>query len=190
MIARRRKIVLYLAVGLLIWSGLVSLLSFVQVDPQLDVPQVADGHLRDTFTVPANLTHTDLFADGERAVRPRRGNQPPLVVSKPTARPALAAIPPIGVAETSNAPLLIAYNPANVRSGPGVEYALIAMLPAEQMTFIVGRNPEGNWLAIPNVGDATGSTSWVSSAVVAVEGDIDSVPVIPVSPLPPVPRYR
>ena len=190
MIARQRKPLLYLAVGLFIGSGLVSLLSFTQFDPYRYVPQVADGHPRDTFTVPAGLSQGDTFAEGETAERPRQVSKPPLVVSKPTTRPALATIPPIGIAETSEAPLLIAYNPANVRSGPGVEYALIAMLPAEQMTFIVGRNPEGNWLAIPNVGDATGSTSWVSSAVVAVEGDIDSVPVIPVSPLPPVPRYR
>ncbi|MCB0208613.1 MAG: hypothetical protein KDJ52_04770 [Anaerolineae bacterium] len=190
MMARQRKIVFYLAVGLLIGSGLVSLLSFAQFDPYLYVPQVAGGHPRDTYTVPANFTRRDLSAEDETAARPLRGSNLPLTISTPPTRPAPSTVRPAALAKPVAAPLLIAHNPANVRSGPGVEYALIAMLPAEQMTFIVGRNTEGTWLAIPAVGDAASSTSWVSAAVVATKGDINSVPVIPVSPLPPVPRYR
>jgi len=62
----------------------------------------------------------------------------------------------------------------NVRNGPGAGYARLATLAADDVAAAVGRTADGGWLelALPS-----GTTGWASSYYLAVDGDIERLPV-------------
>lgn len=181
MIARRQTMIFYLVVGVILGSGLVSLLSFAPVGQQIYVATGEAGHPSHSLTTPTNLMESESTAAREISAVTHQG-------------PAQAMAPTLifthEVAGPIQAPVLVAHNPTHVRTGPGVGYALLTRLPAEQMAFVVGRNADGTWLAIPTAGGETGSNGWVSAALVTIEGDADGVPIISTSPPVPALRYR
>jgi Tol biopolymer transport system component len=62
----------------------------------------------------------------------------------------------------------------NVRAGPGVGYARLATLAADDVVAVVGRSADGGWLQLTL--DA-GARGWASAYYLLVDGDIDSLPV-------------
>jgi dipeptidyl aminopeptidase/acylaminoacyl peptidase len=76
---------------------------------------------------------------------------------------------------TERAPTAIVTTPnANLRSGPGETYAVIASAAQRECLTLVGRNADGTWLHIQQ-----GETSaWVSSSIVEIVGDINRVAVV------------
>ncbi len=78
---------------------------------------------------------------------------------------------------------------ANVRSGPGTAYPIVASLSSAQTEPVIGRDSSGLWLAISFAG-APGGTGWVSTLVATYSGNINDLPVIQPAAPPPtaVPR--
>lgn len=74
---------------------------------------------------------------------------------------------------------------ANLRSGPGMEYPTIAVLPAGVSTEVIaiqpGSDPTTTWLQICCVDNVSG---WVRADVVRIEGSTDAVgdPTVPPEP--------
>lgn len=92
----------------------------------------------------------------------------------PAATPALlaTALPP--VTAVVDVPAL------NVRSGPGMNYPVLAVVPQRQIFPVVARDPTGRWFEIccPVAG---GRSGWVYAAAVNVIGDVDLVARVPTS---------
>jgi hypothetical protein len=70
----------------------------------------------------------------------------------------------------------------NIRSAPDPEARQIAALVNDQTLYADGRLEDGSWVRVQNPTDEDGevvaSVGWVSAPVVAIEGDINSLPVI------------
>ena len=184
MIANQRRFIAYLAVGLFLGGGLVTLLFFWQIDPYLPNSNIETSRPRISFTASLNLTELEASVSKEIPTLSKHSLSQPAISSLNTSNSLDLA------KSASQTPVLIAHNPANVRTGPGVAYDLLVRLAAGQKVTVTGRNADGTWLAIPCPTDNPPLNGWVSAAVVTVEGDIGRVPVISVSPLVPMPRYR
>ncbi|MCA0456263.1 MAG: SH3 domain-containing protein [Chloroflexi bacterium] len=68
----------------------------------------------------------------------------------------------------------------NLRSGPGTNYARLALLQARQTIQVIGQSENGQWFTVQN--DTT--QGWVSAAVVTVTGPCAQLPVVVAPPLP------
>ena len=73
---------------------------------------------------------------------------------------------------------------ANVRSGPGSDFPIIAKATTDTRLQIVAKNEAGNWWQICCVngpddkeGDDPTTLAWLAESVIKIEGDTDSVPV-------------
>jgi hypothetical protein len=89
-------------------------------------------------------------------------------------------------AQSGNQPNLVAPGAVNIRSGPGINYAVIGTLNANTPMPIIGRNGDSSWWQIKITNGAQG---WVSNAVVKAS-NTDSVPPVQAPPPPsptPVP---
>jgi hypothetical protein len=77
--------------------------------------------------------------------------------------------------EMVDAPILSAEAAAraNVRRGPGTNFAVTGGLQAGDEISVLGRNEAGDWLQF----DADGETAWVFAELVTVDGDIESLRV-------------
>jgi CSLREA domain-containing protein len=72
-------------------------------------------------------------------------------------------------------------NAANCRSGPGIDYRILAVLPRNSVYAIDGRNPDGSWWWIRLPGDS--GHCWVSGQNVTVAGETGGVPEVEGPPL-------
>jgi len=96
-----------------------------------------------------------------------------------TATPVPTLPPPT---DTPNpTPRLTANQTANVRQGPGTNYAIIGRLTAGQSFDITGKNPAGDWLQF----DFNGRPGWVYGELVTVSGDQARIQVAQNIPPPP-----
>lgn len=72
---------------------------------------------------------------------------------------------------------------ANVRSGPGTEFPIVAKGQPDTVFDVVGRDESGEWWQICCVtadGDPEGEATtvgWLADSIVIIEGDADEVPV-------------
>lgn len=62
----------------------------------------------------------------------------------------------------------------NVRSGPGIDYQVVAKAPDGTEYLAVGRSAAGEWLLLSSNGSKVG---WVSAGYVEVSGDIQTLPI-------------
>jgi len=72
-------------------------------------------------------------------------------------------------------------NNVNVRSGPGLQFPVIALWLARNPIQVIGRSADGFWWAV----QSPWFVGWMSSSVVVVTGPCDTVPVIEFSAPPP-----
>lgn len=80
-----------------------------------------------------------------------------------------------------NAARLVAPGSVNIRSGPGLNYAVIGTLNADTPVPIVGRNGQASWWQIKISG--SDNTGWVSNSVVGAS-NTGEVPVVEASASP------
>lgn len=71
---------------------------------------------------------------------------------------------------------------ANVRSGPGTNYAIIGQVPQGTVLTLTGRNAAGDWFQVCCVRAVPG---WIYAPLVVVEGSTAGLPVIQVPPPSP-----
>jgi hypothetical protein len=110
---------------------------------------------------------------------PTNTNPPPPptdTVAAPAATDTAAAPQPT----TPSGPILSVFQPANVRSGPGINYTVIGGLQVGATTEAVGRDSSGTWYVI-NYG---GGRGWISNLVANFNGDVNALPVVQAPPPP------
>jgi len=112
-----------------------------------------------------------------------------IIIPTATAPPTTEAAPPTPVptetpaATATNppaAPALTVNIPANVRSGPGVNYAVIGGLNVGATVDVVGRDASATWYVI----NYQGGQGWISNQVAQYSGDTNALPVIAAPPTP------
>ena len=102
---------------------------------------------------------------------------PPTSTSTPTNTPTQTATPFVQVASGL----------ASLRSGPGIDFPLVAQLGPDIPVAIVGQNPAGTWYQICCV---NGESVWVAKAHVDTLNDTSGVPpVLGSTPPPPTMTY-
>lgn len=70
---------------------------------------------------------------------------------------------------------------ANVRSGPGLDFPIVAKANPGDTFTVVGKSQDGEWWQVCCVNgsdEAQGDTAWLASVVVEIDGDGDAVPVV------------
>ncbi len=110
----------------------------------------------------------------------------PTVAATPTAPPAptdTQAAATITPTQSVSGTVTIA-KPANVRSGPGLDYPIVAGLNVGQTAPVVGRDNSAQWFAI-SVDGAPQGTGWVSILVATYSGSMNDLPVIQSAAPPP-----
>ncbi|MFN2202925.1 MAG: PA14 domain-containing protein [Caldilineaceae bacterium] len=93
-------------------------------------------------------------------------------------QPAATPVPDITTPQA-----IIRFESVNVRSGPGLEYAVIGARSFGESCDIVGRDAASAWWQIRC---ADGLIGWISADVVRVAGSVAGVPVVAAPPPPPV----
>jgi uncharacterized protein YraI len=109
-----------------------------------------------------------------------------------TASPSVTATSPASTAGASATPAASATSAhvvrililANVRSGPGTAYPVVAGLSAGQTAPVIGRDSSAQWFAISFAGAPQG-IGWVSIFVASYDGSVNDLPVIQAAPPPP-----
>jgi hypothetical protein len=101
---------------------------------------------------------------------------PTIALPTDTAAPADTATAP-----PPSAPALSILQGANVRSGPGLNYAVIGGLAAGATAEVIGRDSSAQWFVIA----FGGGQGWVSSLVAQYNGDVNALPEIAAPPPPP-----
>jgi hypothetical protein len=105
----------------------------------------------------------------------------PTEAAPPTAAPTdTQAAPAAPTTAAPTAPVLTINVPANVRSGPGVNYTVIGGLNIGATAEVVGRDASATWYVI----NYQGGQGWVSNQVAQYSGDTNALPVIAAPPTP------
>lgn len=80
---------------------------------------------------------------------------------------------------TLGIPLFTATTNANCRSGPGMNYDILRVLPAGTSEPIVGKDSTGTWWVIQN-----GIRCWINYTTGTASGDLSRVSILPAPPTP------
>jgi hypothetical protein len=72
---------------------------------------------------------------------------------------------------------------ANVRTGPGVAYPVVANLAAGDTATVLGKDSSGTWYAIETTRTSSG-VAWIAGLVSTFDGDIASLPIVAAPPPP------
>jgi N-acetylmuramoyl-L-alanine amidase len=91
----------------------------------------------------------------------------------PATTPITSTAPVTGVGGLAQGAVINA-NLLNVRSGPGLNFTVLATLPLGELVVLEGRDDAGAWLQIRL---ANGQLGWVSSAFITANLDIANLPV-------------
>ncbi len=124
--------------------------------------------------------------------------QPVAVVDTATFTPEPTAVAPVAEASATSAPVpeptatdtpapqqakaVITNAQANVRTGPGTNYALAGALERGAEFEIVGKNPAGDWWQLCCL---NGQKVWIADFLVDTNGPLDGVAVVTDTPAPP-----
>jgi uncharacterized protein YraI len=76
---------------------------------------------------------------------------------------------------------------ANIRSGPGTVYGVVASKPRDTALIAIGRNEAGNWLVIQLDPDTIG---WISNVTIMTDYDPMLLPVVDAPPTPVIPTKK
>ena len=102
----------------------------------------------------------------------------------PTITPTATRIPAIFLGVTAEPcgrpPTIWTISTANLRAGPGTDYAIIGNLIYNESRAILGRAEDAEWWLLPLTEN---ETAWVANSAVTVQGDISDLPIVPVPPL-------
>lgn len=121
-----------------------------------------------------------------QADRPTPFLLPTSTVSTPTAQPTATSFSPSPTPAATALPSLELRisQPANVRSGPGLNYPLVGGLPAGAVVPLRGCDVSRTWFVI-EYPVASGGDGWVSNLVAEYAGNVGELTVIAAPPPPP-----
>jgi hypothetical protein len=138
----------------------------------------------------ARPTPTVTLAVGDATVfipttTPLPPTAPPTATLEPTAEPPPTDTPAGEEPPPTEAPAVVRIvGPANVRSGPGLTYAVLGGLNSGDTAPVAGRDATSQWYAISFAGGANG-VGWVSNLVATYDGDVQALPVMQANEPPP-----
>lgn len=92
------------------------------------------------------------------------GTQPPVPV----------VVPPFQVTPINGACTIGSSGNFNVRTGPGLQNAILVVWPAQQPLVVTGVSADGQWYSVL----ALGSPGWVARSVVIAAGPCNQVPIV------------
>jgi uncharacterized protein YgiM (DUF1202 family) len=84
--------------------------------------------------------------------------------------------PPTGAKVVVNTPLV------NARSGPGLDFDVVAVVERGEEFDITGKSADGQWWRVCCTAD--GETVWIIDQLVDTDGPVDAVPVVDASDVP------
>ncbi len=134
------------------------------------LPLPTQGVVIPTVTPGPTDTHTP---------EPSETAEPATETPEPTEAPATATDVPID--------FLTVDVGANVRTGPGVAYPVIANLAAGATATVIGKDSSGTWFVIETSRTSNGQ-GWIAGLVSTFDGDAAALPIIAAPPPPPTPR--
>lgn len=106
-----------------------------------------------------------------------------LITVEPTPTPPPTPTPLPTPTATATPFIVVESGLVSLRTGPGVEYPLVAQLGPRIPIAIIGQNPEGTWYQLCCV---NGNTVWVTAAHVVVNNDPSGAQLLVAEP-PPAP---
>jgi hypothetical protein len=117
---------------------------------------------------------------------PTTTQSPPTATAVPTEAPSATVPAPSATAPvTPTAALVIKIvKPANVRTGPGLNYPTIGGINTGGTAPLLGRDSSAQWFAI-SYDAAPKGTGWVSALVATFDGSINDLPVVQAAAAPP-----
>lgn len=107
---------------------------------------------------------------------------PTITKPPPTATLTPSQTPTFTPTLTNVPPALVVDQDAACRTGPGLIYNIRAYLSAGAVPNLLGQNQEQSWWSVKE--PIHNATCWVSSEVVSIEGDFNSVPIFTPEPTP------
>jgi len=150
-----------------------------------------EGRFETSFVVPtdprwqgeAAITVVARLLDGDTSVQaffeltdsPASATPSP-AATEPTVTPVLL------VSDTPTVPLITTTTDLNIRSGPGIAYPVLGVLPAGQAVEATGRSIDDGWYQIKYPA-AAGQRGWLSGRYVTVQ-NVSNLPVVSPPPLP------
>ncbi|MEZ4675625.1 MAG: SH3 domain-containing protein [Caldilineaceae bacterium] len=143
-----------------------------------DAPVAGNAELNTVVTSPAAAPPES--SDGQAAAvettdTAQLGAQENATVADATETP----VPP---AAPDTQPMVVVSTGLNMRSGPGIDYAVIGALSAGDSAQILGKNEAGNWWQVQG---SDGSQGWLYGPLVQTSGDTAAVAVVLNIPTPP-----
>lgn len=199
----KRTILLYLGIGLLLAVSLAACAPAAEpaVSTRAPAPTFTPTAVGDAVQVDPNAVAATKEALAAEAEAPAVNNEAPAVNNEapavdqntqsdgdaapaPAATEPPAAEPtPTPAPQTAEAVINIAL--MNVRSGPGITYALVGGANQGESFAITGKDPTGTWWEV----DFNGQKGWLFGELVTVQNTADVAVAlnIPPSPVPPTP---
>ena len=153
--------------------------SFIGIQGPLNPAQLARGELSN------NTAIVEIGAFGAPQVTDRFvGNQrfdeiAPEIID----RPAAATPTPAATATPEGVVLTITNAVQNVRTGPGLEYAIIGQLQQGDQAQVIGANLDYTWLVI----NFRGQQGWLSRGILDVFGPLNTLTLVAAPPTPTPP---
>lgn len=115
--------------------------------------------LQRTLVLPTRMPTTSPQDNAAQQATPRPTRNPATPIPTPTPAPSIAVV--------------ISDQPANVRSGPGTEFQVLAVAPNGMRMTVLGFSDNGSWV---NVQLEDGREGWISSALISIEEERVSAP--------------
>ncbi|MGQ9814996.1 MAG: SH3 domain-containing protein [Candidatus Roseilinea sp.] len=97
----------------------------------------------------------------------------------PTFTPTPSPTPPLAARVTP----FTGTQAVNIRSGPGLGYAVIGVLKQGEFITVTGATQDRSWWRV----ELKGKPAWVSARVVRMDGDGQSVEIVPAAEIPRLP---
>ncbi len=172
------------------------------VDPQSVLPPTATdtptepvaAPTQGSDTPPAEATATSLPGESAEPTNTPTETGTPTATATPTVTPTATEtpLPTFTATPTATATptpfIVVDAGLVSLRTGPGVEYPLVAQLAANVPVSIVGQNPEGGWYQICCINN--GISVWVAATNVKVGNDPRTATLILADPAPtPTPTW-
>jgi len=155
---------------------------------ELRTPTVNPTHLAQTPTLAPGASRGEVITDqtlAALAVEATLTALAPLPTSAPqpeatTAEPATAIPPPAPAATSTLRPRstpaqgTVTAESLNLRAGPGLDFAVLAIIHGGDTVQVAGRNEEGDWLLVTTSG---GGRGWVGAKHIVHGSRLDDIPI-------------
>ncbi len=182
---------IFLVVGLLA-GGALAFSLVTRLMPKETVSQGQETAEGAQFTMESQGGSLDLTQTAPTALSTATtaGGIPPKPSVTPSPPASATAAPSLTPTLTPTPPsyeLTVDAENANIRTGPGTVYLILASKPRGTVFEVVGRNAAGDWLVVEL---EDGKIGWISTKVILYSFDANLLPIVQAPPTPIVPTKK